>query len=743
MTNADEIVADLRHFADPYSEISSEATIDGHRVSWRSRRREMSAIFRGTDAGVRVEFHDIDMAYASFLAHEELGNLRFLAENSLLQFQSTKRLPSGIETSAIRGDGSRTPAHTIIENAIRNHVHEGTTHVVFLAAQGGSGKTKVLERVVLEGAQSFIRGEVPFLYFYVNAQGRALAQVDEAFAVELDILGAHLSFSAIAALTRAGAMVPVIDGFDELIGAVGYDEAFQSLGRFLDALRGSGQIVAAARSTYYEREFQARVRLRPQRDSWSLDTVTLLPWGPTERLAAVELVEAERRRDGVETTQKASRDARVQLGVRADALDDLLGRPFFSMQAARAILTGESVEEGADLLRSLTEALLRREVAEKFLDRNHVPMMDLSQAWAFLREVANELWYQQTRSLDGPSIDAVVTVVTERWQAIAVDRLRERVRDLPVFSAGEGGRLEFAHEYFFGLFLAEIIRDAVIVGGYGLENALGRGLLPEGVAEQVALCTTDAAFAFEKLNGATATEALRSALVRENAGTLGAAVLSAQGAEVVDIVARRMVFGNVSIACSIRKFDCVDCVLRRTDLTRASIGAGDWSTSQLELVMVCPGATSLKVSGLVIGANVRGISVLRDAGNADVWEPSEVTATLRELQVPLPETTVERSVDPTTVQVVQRLARAFLKSVFVATQDDVNAGFMLSPVWPRVLAVSLKHGLVTAEQRSTSGVAKIFYRCRTDPDMLMIGLSPNAKVDSKVRAFWDDLAAPI
>ena len=732
MTNPDDIIADLRHFADPYSEIVTKTVAGVHQISWRSRRRGMEATFREVNGVRAVEFRGANWTYAEFLSHDDLGNLAFLADNTIRQFESTGRLPSKIVTAAVRADPAPRPAHEVLDDAVRTHTPAGTTHVVFLAAHGGAGKTKVLERVVFDGARSYAGGASKFLYFYVNAQGRALAQVDEAFAVELDLLGAHMSFSAIAALTRAGALVPVIDGFDELIGAVGYDEAFQSLGRFLDALGGSGQIVAAARSTYYEREFQARARLRPSGKLWSLDTVTLQPWGPSERLAAVELA-------GLPLSAEASRRAREELGPRAEAIGDLLGRPFFAVQAARAILAGETLEEGVDLLRHLTEALLRREVTEKFLDKSHSPMASTSQLWAFLREVANELWYQQTRSLDGPSLDAVVLVGTDGWQPVAVDRLRERVRDLPVFSGAEAGRVAFSHDYFFGLFLAEILESAIRAGSYPLEDALGRGLLPEGVAQQIRLSETDPGPTLERLNAAASADGLKCALVRENAGTIAAAVIGTAGVRIPAVVAKRLVFGNVPISGTVGSWHCAECVFRRTDLTRLVVESGNWEGAQLELVTVRPGATILRVTGLAVGVNVRGLSVARESVE-DEWAPDAMATILRELEVALPAAPVQRLVDDETAQVVQRLARAFLKSVFVASEDDVNAKFMRSPSWSRVLSALLRHGLVLPEQRTASGRPKTFYRCQVDPDKLMAGLSPQAKVDAKVRAFWDDLA---
>lgn len=740
MNSANDIAEDLRHFADPYTEVTVEpVSEDVFTATWLSKRRRLSATLRLLEGELQVDYRGATLSYSAFLSHEDLGNLNFLGENTVAQFRSLKRAIAPVDTEAARGPITGA-AHAILQAAIRDHVSDGTTHVLFLAAQGGAGKTKVLERLVLDGARRFVAGQSTFLYLYVNAQGRALAQVDEAFAVELDLLGSPMSFSAVAALTRAGALIPVIDGFDELIGAVGYDEAFQSLGRFLDALAGAGQIVAAARSTYYEREFQARVRVRPRRDLWTLDTVTLIPWKVEQVVSAFTLVEEEHRASGHPIDSATSSSIRHRLRNLEPGLSEFLGRPFFAVQAVRALASGEELRGEGDLLQELTQALLRREVSEKFLDKNRTSMTTVPLLWSFLREVAAEMWFQQTRALDGPSIDAVISVATDGWTPIGVDRLRERVKDLPVFIGAEGGRVEFAHEYFFALFLAETLQAAVGAGGYALENALGRGLLPEGVAGEVTQRTTDVPAALRALNQASSSEALRSAVVRENAGSLAASMLSDRPND-WKIELQRMVFGNVGLGGDFALFDCLDCLFRHTDLSRLRVKAGNWSTAQLELPVFRQGETRLHVTGMQVGANVRGLRLLTDEGAEDVWEPRRVEATLRDLGAALPKAVERRQVSEARVAVVQKLARAFLKSVFVATEDDVNGTFMKDSEWPEVCRALEATGLISGERRATSGRGKIFYRCQVDPDDLMAGLSPDAKVSAKIHSFWDAIAS--
>lgn len=742
MTNltADDIIADLRPFADPFSDIDVTPSDHGYRISWTSRRTRLSAVIHNT-AEPRVFFNETELSYAQFLAHERLGNLIALADTTILWLDGKpKDQPPPIDAPACLTTTSTTrqgPAHEIIDHAVQNHAPQGTTYVLFLAARAGSGKTRALQRLVLEGAKRFVSGKSRFLYFYVNAQGRSLARVDEAFAVELDDLGASFGFSGIAPLTRAGILVPVIDGFDELIGPVGYDDAFQSLGRFLDSLNGKGQLVTAARSTYYEREFQARVRQHAQHDrSWSLDTVTLLPWREDERRQALDLlVKAQT----VEPTPEAIEEARRVLCTRDDQLDRFFELPFFAIHAANAILAGEKLGGSDALLRRLTDALLSRELKDKFLDERGIPLATKDQLWSFFREVAGEMWYQQTRALDETSLKDVIAIATDGWSEKAINLLRNRVRDLPIFVTTDGRRTEFAHEYFFALFLADVVAAAIDHGGYELENVLSRGLLPEGVGDQIAYMNLSFQTCVDRFNTVCTANALYKPRICENAGNVFASIFNHQCERPDSLRLRGMFFGNVELRGRVNRLDCEKCTFHRTDLSLLEVLDGDWSSSELDLVIVKPGSTRLKATGLTVGTNVRGLTVRGDRDDEEIWEPRRVTDILRSLEAVIPKEVDARSIPDPVLDVVKGVVRAYLKSVHFASDGDVNAPFTRDQEWPDVRHALLESELVKVETRETRGQRKTFFRCQFNPEELLAGLSRNANVDHRVHAFWDIL----
>ena len=179
-----------------------------------------------------------------------------------------------IPTKARRTDSDGAiarPATELLTDLLEAHELD-VTQIIMVTGEAGSGKTQVLQELVLQQSERYLKGETEKLLLYVNAQGRALARLNEALATELQDLRVNLTYHSIATLARVGLLIPVIDGFDELLGVSGYDDAFNSLATFLEQLEGQGRLIASARSVYYEEEFLSRAS-RPTTSSeqaWSI-----------------------------------------------------------------------------------------------------------------------------------------------------------------------------------------------------------------------------------------------------------------------------------------------------------------------------------------------------------------------------------------------------------------------------------------------------------------------------------------
>ncbi|MGH8054967.1 MAG: NACHT domain-containing protein [Stenotrophomonas sp.] len=132
-----------------------------------------------------------------------------------------------------------------------------STSVFFLVGQAGLGKTELMLGLAKE--RSRLIAEDPTrqcpLYLFVSSTGRTLSSLEDAVDSALNITKVLSSHSA-KALCRNGLLVLMVDGFDELLGSSGYENALGSLEPWFRELGGRGVLVASARSSYYLTQYR-------------------------------------------------------------------------------------------------------------------------------------------------------------------------------------------------------------------------------------------------------------------------------------------------------------------------------------------------------------------------------------------------------------------------------------------------------------------------------------------------------
>jgi hypothetical protein len=391
------IEKDLSPFADPGTQLEISGDKRSLTAHWTARGRAFEAGFAlSLEGGVQATFRGQSLTYKSFLASPEMADLLGLAK-MILQAQ-----PRGlfVATKAVAVDSSEAtprPALDVLQ-ALLSAKPSDVTRIVMVTGEAGSGKTRVLQELVKEQAQQYQRGRTDCLYVYINAQGRALARFNEALATELQDLRAAVTYHAVSALVRLGILVPVIDGFDELLGVGGYDDAFSSLTGFIEELDGQGQIVASARSTYYEQEFVARASSVSSlgAQAWTQIPVEVHSWGDVEFGEYVrQFVESEH-------LPAAEGDAlREKLeAVFSGRNAQFRQKPLFVARTVDILKKEPSFQGGDDLLKELVAAYLERERREKLLDRHAGTLLTTDQMRLLFCTLAEEMWNQETRELD-------------------------------------------------------------------------------------------------------------------------------------------------------------------------------------------------------------------------------------------------------------------------------------------------------------------------------------------------------
>jgi len=701
------------------------------------------------DAGVQVTFRGRTLSYRSFYTAPEIGDLLSLAKMVL----QARGQPVFVPTKAKRGDSPAAApedAIRVLKTALTDPWGQDATLVLMVTGEAGAGKTSVLQRLVTQQAQEYVHGSAECLYLYVNAQGRALARFNEALATELQDLRALLTYHGVSTLVRLGVLIPVIDGFDELLGVGGYEDAFSSLAAFIEELDGGGQLIASARSTYYEQEFVARANRVSALGSqvWKQIPVEVLAWGDVEFASYLEQRSAAAE---LPPQRAAEVQARVKAVFRGQN-EALRHKPLFVARTVDLVLRDVDLSGDGDLLEQLVAAYLDRERNEKLLFRSGTPILTLTQLRTLLSELAEEMWNQETRELDGRSVRELAEYVAamleldEQAQRVIAERMASLAFLTP--SVRPGG-VAFEHETFFAYFLAQRFAAALASNTQFPALLLGRSVLPADLAPIMVRVVTDQyptiglQIALDRLAASADTDSVRNTQVRENAGVLASILLKTQCSQATPC--EGMTIRNVIIpggdwhGVRLINASLEDVVFRRVDLSHTTLSRCRGRGVMLFEALLDPSVTRLEVAGLDVASQVIG---LRVAGNDEVrlsFDPEEVDQVLiRVGALPRrpPAGAQHREVDDQILELLRRFVRAYNRSNPVCTSDDNLLGLFGHREWSTIQRFLVSTGVVSEEIRSTGGPKKIFLRRHVLPEQILMGVKRDAVVPPTVAEFW-------
>ena len=158
------------------------------------------------------------------------------------------------------------------------------------------------------------------------------------------------------------------------------------------------------------------------------------------------------------------------------------------------------------------------------------------------------------------------------------------------------------------------------------------------------------------------------------------------------------------------------------------------------VVRISPNGTCLKLRGLDRADSVSGIVVLEESGRRVAFAPEEVSSILRRCGAPIAsESEDARKISDSTMQLLNRLMRAYGRANPVCDADPALRVIFNDPAWPMIKGLLIEHGLVKEEPRPVGGSPKRFFRRRFLPENLMGGASKLGSSDPSITRFWDDL----
>jgi hypothetical protein len=375
------------------------------------------------------------------------------AENALLPLPNGVQPPFVAPTVRMRlsADKARLPLQDFALHLDSDvQANRGTTYLYFVHAEAGAGKTTALMYMAQvrahELATRTAEEDVPQpLFLYVSARGNVLENLDQA--INAAVAETRLLTSAsVRALCRNGLIIPIIDGFDELVGSATYADALASLRPWLTGLGGRGVMLVSARSSYFVSLYEDSIRRETNRDiSVRHHIVELDRWLPQQRDRYIKAC-----------------------GIPAHSLDaltederELLTLPFFSRACVVHLLSDKPLD-GGGLLGVLIHNYVERE-QRKLQSVSGESLIAASELQGMFAELAGYMMENSTREVALADLHLVAETSIGTGAGLAPELRNRLVALCGLDVQGEGDRrFRFSHEvfldFFFGTYVGRELR---------------------------------------------------------------------------------------------------------------------------------------------------------------------------------------------------------------------------------------------------------------------------------------------
>lgn len=344
--------------------------------------------------------------------------------------------------------------------------NRGTTYLYFVHAEAGAGKTTALLHTASERIEN-ICADVDTsqaIFLYVSARGNVLENLDQAVAATVN--ATHLLTSdSVRALCRNGLIIPIVDGFDELVGSPTYADALASLRPWLEGLGGRGVLIVSARSNYFVRLYEESIS-RPTNQDINV----------THLIAELGRWMPEQLKDYF----KSCRIGTEKLNLLAPAELVLLQRPFFARASISHLLAGNINSHEKLVPRLMRDYVEREQMKLQGPSGEHlVTAEDLEKLF---EELAAIMMENNTREVSLEELTFVAEYSFDELLPEMKNRLAA-ICGLDV-SAGRDRRFRFSHEilldFFFGRHIGKRLRAKNIPD---LHRILKRSQLTTGASQ--------------------------------------------------------------------------------------------------------------------------------------------------------------------------------------------------------------------------------------------------------------------
>jgi hypothetical protein len=363
----------------------------------------------------------------------------------------------------------------------------GVTTVVYLTSDAGEGKTTLINHTARLQAALYKQKKVDWLLLPVSLGGRTFMRFDD---VIVGTLMNRLRFNVLfydsfVELMRLGAIVPALDGFEEMFVEGSSGDAISALGNLMQALQSSGGAVIAARKAYFQyKSLRAQTRLLDSMSgqSVSFSRIGICRWDKDQFLAYAS-------KRGVEDSEGIYAQISNQLGsdhpllTRAVLVERLLD--IADEGELRLNLLEQIKVDPSDYFRQFIGSIIHREATRKWIDKSGEPaqpLLSVDEHYELLAELALEMWTTGTDKLPQDVISFIAEIFADshKKNRVITQQIIERIKQHALIVTGDGGKYGFDHEEFYHFFLGEAIGKIMARKDISLlRRALSQAVLPQ------------------------------------------------------------------------------------------------------------------------------------------------------------------------------------------------------------------------------------------------------------------------
>lgn len=741
---ADEIRRDITAFSDPGTEVRVS---NGRDLQWRQDRQLRTAtLLRSTSGFPSIRYQGKEMTYQGFLASEAMADLRQLAQSILALLPDPSLwidAPAFDKQKEARAESAAGLIRS--QTTLPMQLPFGQTRVLFLHGDAGIGKTAALVSATHQQAREYLHGGTSTLLLYLNAQGKGLAQIEDVMARALQDMRARFTYHCVEALTRRGCIVPIIDGFDELIGPSSSREAMTNLSYFLAQLDGQGSMVASSRSSFIDHEMlheSARKFSIEHGLSYEIYFVDLKPWSEDQIHQYCARV-ADR------STQEYV-DALLESPAR-----ELVRKPFYLSQLVRMRRANISIDSEGDIVSQIVSAMLDRE-SEKLRDARGGKLLSVEQHRKFCQEIAEEMWVLGKAELDCDSIKTIAELCADAFKLSPRDKktfVDRACAHALLRNDPSGTRREFEHELFRFEFQASRIAEELTRNPDGMKEFFNRGELPQEVAKRLRQYNSFAPQTLVKVVEALnelVCSPVSDLFAKTNAGTIWAALIENRQDLPADLTFRGYYVRAQSIGVAkLARATFLDCYLDQLDLSHAHLTDCIFSASNLVRCIFHRKETSLAGTKLSF-ADIAGVVVRHGGRDSEVFDPDQIFQMITGLGAVFDDREVRANIPQLSEEAMELAAFAerFLQHCrthyYFGPEDPWFIHYAKgNPQWARVRELLFDHSLAEDVKIDKSGPSTLLLRLKAAPDTILRARNPREKDNLSESAvnFWRDLIA--